>query len=155
MEKLAEFKQLMQRGAKSQVPIQTEWVKVKSVDWEEKTMVGIGEANDLDYDDILLGLGSLAKRPKIGSLATIGIINNSAACFLIDAEEIEEFEWKCDGSVYNISTEGFLVKRADENLKDVLNDLIDEVNKIKVVYGNSINVPEMLEIKNRLNTIFK
>ena len=47
------------------------------------------------------------------------------------------------------------MKRADENLKDVLNDLIDEVNKIKVVYGNSINVPEMLEIKNRLNTIFK
>ena len=155
MEKLEEFKDLMRRGAKSQVPMQSEWVKVKSVDWEEKTMVAVGESNGLEYEDVLLGLGSLAKRPKVGSLATIGIINNSAACFLIDAEEIEEFEWTCDGSVYNISTEGFLVKRADENLKDVLNDLIDEVNKIKVIYGNSINVPEMLEIKNRLNTIFK
>ena len=155
MEKLEEFKDLMRRGAKSQVPMQSEWVKVKSVDWEEKTMVAVGESNGLEYEDVLLGLGSLAKRPKVGSLATIGIINNSAACFLIDAEEIEEFEWTCDGSVYNISTEGFLVKRADENLKDVLNDLIDEVNKIKVIYGNSINVPEMLEIKNRLNTILK
>ena len=153
MEKLAEFKQLMQRGAKSQVPIQTEWVKVKSVDWDEKIMVGVGEANDLDYEDILLGLGSLVKRPKIGSLATIGIINNSAACFLIDAEEIEEIEWNCDNTTYNISNEGFLIQRADENLKEVLNDLIDEINKIKVVYGNTIDVAATTKIKQRLNSI--
>lgn len=155
MEKLSEFKVLLQQNTKRQFAIQTEWVKVTSVDWEAKTMVAVGESNSLEYTDVLLGLSSSVKRPKIGSLATIGIINNSAACFLIDAEEIEEFEWSCDGSVYNISTEGFKVQRADENLKDVLNDLIDEVNKIKVIYGNSINVPEMLEIKNRLNTIFK
>lgn len=91
-EKLAEYKRLLTGHAKSQVPIQTEWVKVKSVDWENKTMVAVGELNDLDYEDILLGLGNCYKKPVEGSLATIGIINNSAACFMIDCEEVEEIE---------------------------------------------------------------
>ncbi|MEH6405768.1 MAG: hypothetical protein V7767_00660 [Leeuwenhoekiella sp.] len=155
MEKLAEFKKLLQQKAKDQVPVQTEWVKVKAVDWDEKTMVATGEANDLEYDDILLGLGSSYRKPKIGSLATIGIINNSAAAFLIDCEEIEEFQWQCDSTKYTVCLEGFEVKRADQNLKDVMNDLIDEINKIKVIYGNTINVPEMIKIKQRLNTILK
>ena len=53
-EKLGEFKKLMKASAKGQVPVQTEWVTVKSVDWDSRLMVGTGEANGLVYEDILL-----------------------------------------------------------------------------------------------------
>jgi len=92
MEKLAEFRDLLKQKAKSQVPIQTEWVEVKSVDWEEKTMVATGQENGLDYDDILLGLGNTFRKPVVKSMAIIGIINNSAAAYMIDCEEVDEIE---------------------------------------------------------------
>lgn len=153
MEELAKFKTLLTDKAKSHVPIQTEWVTVKSVDWENKTMLGKGELNGLDYEDILLGLGSFYRKPKVESLATIGIINNSAACFLIAAEEIEEFAWQNEKASYRITPEGFEIKREKETLKKVLNDFIDEVNKIVVVQGTTINQAAVIEIKERLNTV--
>lgn len=115
MEKLAEFKKLLQQKAKEQVPIQTEWVKVKSVDWDEKTMVAVGELNGLDYDEVLLGLGSHYRKPVVGSLATIGIIGNSAACFMIDCEEVEQieitdksgFKWVLNNGQLTINGDGF------------------------------------------------
>lgn len=61
MDKIKEFKSLIDQKAKRQIPVQTEWVKVESVNWEDKTMVAIGEANDLPYEDVLLGLGSIYK----------------------------------------------------------------------------------------------
>jgi hypothetical protein len=87
---------------KSHVPLQTEWVTVKEVDWEEKTMTAIGESNALEYYDVLLGLGSVNVKPKVGSLALVGAIHNGEACFMISCEEIEAFElieqsgFKCD-----------------------------------------------------------
>lgn len=92
-QKLIEFKKLLTEKMKSKVPIQTEWVKVSEVDWEEKTMTAIGENNGLEYFDVLLGLGSNNVKPKVGSLALVGAIHNGEGCFMIDCEEIEGFEW--------------------------------------------------------------
>jgi len=153
MEKLKEFKSLLQKKAKDQVPIQTEWVAVKSVNWEEKTMVGTGLENGLDYEDVLLGLGSFYRKPKVGTMAIIGTINNSAAAFMIDCEETEELAWKNEESEYRITPEGFEVKKGNESLKKILNDFIDEVNKIVVIQGTTINQVAVEEIKQRLNTV--
>lgn len=90
---LIEFKKLITKKAKLKVPIQTEWVKVAEVDWDEKTMTAIGESNALEYFDVLLGLGAMYQRPKIGSLALVGSINNGEASFMISCEEIDEMEW--------------------------------------------------------------
>lgn len=137
MEKLTEFKKLLQRGAKAQVPIQTEWVKVKSVNWEEKTMVAIGEMNGLDYDDVLLGLGHHYRKPVVGSLATIGIIDNSAACFMIDAEEVEEVEIT-DKSGFKMVLNGgkVLIKNKQVSLFSIMTDLADLLKQLKVSTPN-------------------
>lgn len=90
--KLLEFKSLLTDKIKSKIPTQTEWVKVDSVNWTERTMVAIGEQNGLEYHDVVLGLGSVDVKPKVGSYALIGSINNGEACYMIAAEEIEAFE---------------------------------------------------------------
>lgn len=92
-DEIQKFKRHLKRQAKQQVPdlIQTSWARVKSVDWETKRMVATGVVDDLDFHEVLLGLGHTYKKPKVGSLCLLGIIENfSAATHLIHASEVEE-----------------------------------------------------------------
>lgn len=113
-DKLTEFKKLLTDKMTAKVPIQTEWVQVKTVDWEDKTMTAIGQNNDLEYFDVLLGLGSINIRPKIESLALVGSIHNGEACFMISCEEIEEMEFiDKSGFKFNLNN-GLLLINGDE-----------------------------------------
>lgn len=164
---LEEFKELMQKAAKGQVPIQTEWCTVQEVDWADKTMVATSLLNGLEYFDILLGLGSIYKKPKVGTKVLVGMIANKEACFLIDCEAFEEMTIVSDKSLFTIKEEGFIVKQTDESLQKVLNDLIDriddlnkELQKVVVSIGVTPNVPALIaivqqnaQIKQRLNSI--
>lgn len=149
MEKLVEFKDLLKQKAKSQVPIQTEWVEVKSVDWEEKTMVAIGQENGLDYDDILLGLGNSFKKPVKGSMAIIGIINNSAAAYMIDCEEVEEieivdktgFKWHLKDGNLSINGVGFGGLLKAPELKTELDKMTARIDGIMNAINNGIPAP--------------
>src|SRR5690606_18512479 len=122
----------------------------KSIDWEKKTMTATGQTDELDYHDVKLGNGFEYKRPKQGVLCLIGLVENQPAnAFLIDASEVEEYYVKTGTSEVQVKEAGITIKRGGEDLKSVMNDMIDEINKIKVVYGNSIDVPAMIAIKNR------
>ena len=73
-------------------PVINVWAVCKSVDWDNKTMVATGQIDDLDYEGVILGNGSEFKKPAVGSICLLGIIQNNAAMpFLIDAVEIEEY----------------------------------------------------------------
>ena len=153
MEGLEEFNRLLGQRIRELIPIQTTWATVKKVDWEKKTMTATGLEDDLDYFDVLLGISSEARKPKVGTKCIIGIIGNSANAFLIEADELEEIIFKVNQTELTITPSGFIVKKGGENLKKVLNDLIDEINKIIVINGTTINVAAMNLIKQRLNTI--
>ncbi|WP_438710865.1 hypothetical protein ACSTS3_19700 [Aquimarina muelleri] len=169
-QELNEFTKLLDLKAKGNAKIQTHWAEVAAVDWENKTMTAKGLTDDLEFYDVLLGIGSVYKKPTIGAKCLIGLIlNNEAATFLIEAEAVEEvfvevgdnevlfdaekLNIKIGTSTFKIDDNGFLVKRGNETLKSVINDLIDELNKIIVIQGTSINVPAMNAIKQRLNTV--
>ena len=86
------MREIIIRLIKSNVPIQSVWVLVSSIDWDAKTMDCKGISDDLAYYDVLLGIGSEYKKPKKDTKCLIGIIDNKeAAPFLIIAEEIEEY----------------------------------------------------------------
>lgn len=73
--------------------VQTHWATVKSVNWEAKTMTATGVEDDLDFFDVLLGLGSINRKPSVGKKCLIGIVNNNAAAaFLIECEAVDEIE---------------------------------------------------------------
>ncbi|MDQ8012045.1 MAG: hypothetical protein REI96_06335 [Flavobacterium nitrogenifigens] len=150
---VTQFNQILGQKIKELIPVQTVWAVVKDVDWENKTMTATGEIDDLDYYDVLLGIGDHYHKPKIGAKCLIGSIGNSANTFLFSADEVEETIFKRGDSELTIKAEGFIIKQSDESLKKVLNDMIDEINKIIVINGTSINVPAMTAIKQRLNTV--
>lgn len=151
MTKIAEFKKLMQQKAKDQVPIQTMWAIVKEVDWDAKTMDVLVEG--LEVYDVLLGLENEYRKPVVGSKCLIGIIENKEGAFLLHADDVEEQRIKIKEAVLTITENGFSIKKGNESIKKVLNDFFDEVSKIVVINGNTINVVKVTAIKQRLNTI--
>ncbi|MEO7977779.1 hypothetical protein [Flavobacterium sp.] len=149
MKVLTEFKNLMQEKMQQKVPIQTEWVKVSSVDWEDKTMVAIGEDNGLEYFDVLLGLGAINIRPKLESLALVGSIHNGEACFMISCEEIEEIEL-IDKSGFKVSLKDGLLQFNGNQYGGIVNakELKTQVDKnteilkqIQLVFNNWVTTP--------------
>lgn len=147
--KLTEFKNLLTDKMKSHVPMQTEWVKVSEVDWEEKTMTAIGENNALEYFDVLLGLGAINVKPKIGSLALVGAIHNGEACFMISCEEIEEIEL-IDQSGFKVNLNDGLLLINGEEFGGIVNakELKEQVDKntalleaIKTAFTNWVAIP--------------
>lgn len=151
---LEEFTRLMKEQGKSAVKPQLVWAKVKEVDWESKTMTATDLVDGLDYFDVLLGIGAVYQKPKLGAKCMLGVLGNKAsATFLIEAEAIEETIYISDKTKFVIKENGFVIQQNKESLKSVLNDFIDEVNKIVVIYGNTINKGAVTAIKQRLNTI--
>jgi hypothetical protein len=138
---LVEFRKLLTEKMKAKVPIQTEWVKVESVDWEEKTMTAIGENNALEYFDVLLGLGAVNTRPKVGSLALVGSIHNGEACFMISCEEMEGFELTDQSGFKVYLNDGLLLINGDE-FGGIVNakELKTQVDKNSFILENIQNV---------------
>lgn len=151
---LDEFTRLMKEQGKVAIKPQLVWATVKEVDWEAKKMIATDLIDGLDYFDVLLGIGSVYKKPKIGTKCMLGVLgNNSSATFLVEAEATEEIIFSNNKSFFQINESGFAIQKNNENLKSVLNDFIDEVNKIVVLQGTTINVAAVAAIKQRLNTI--
>ncbi|MFY0714131.1 hypothetical protein J1D01_10670 [Seonamhaeicola sp. NFXS20] len=151
---IEQFGQLLSKTLDRKTKVQTHWATVTEVDWESKTMTVKGMVDDLEFYDVLLGLSSFYRKPKVGAKCLIGVIlNQEASTFLIDCEAFEEAVWTTEDAELKIKDQGFSVKVGNESLKEILNDYIDEVNKIKVIYGNTINVAATTAIKQRLNTV--
>lgn len=151
---ISDFAELISKKSKQTIEVSTIWATVKEIDWDQKICICTGELDDLDYYDVLLGIGDVYKKPKKGSKALLGIINgNGAHTFLIHADDLDEIETTSGESKFIIKQKGFVIKQGNESFKTVLNDMIDELNKIIVIQGTTINVPAMNLIKQRLNTI--
>lgn len=149
-----EFTRLLKAQQKSVVNPQLVWATVKSVDYTKKTMTATSIVHELDYFNVLLGLGSFYRKPKVGTKCLLGILGDkTSATFLIEAEAFEEANYISGNTAFTIKETGFILKQCDESLKTILDDLIDELNKIVVIQGRTINVAAVTLIKQRLNTV--
>ncbi|MGC4130197.1 MAG: hypothetical protein QM564_11725 [Bergeyella sp.] len=150
---------LHEKNKKAQT-MSLQWAKVKSVDWNEKTCEAEGLRDNLSFYDVLLGIGSLDVKPKVGSLVVIGIINNDETTpVLISAEEIEAIEIKADKCELTIN-DGFLLKKENETLKKLMVDLLQEIQKMKFTTNTGstiklINQIQFKDIENRFKDFLK
>lgn len=157
---LDKLKQTITELMKNNIPVQTVWVEVSEVDWEERTMTAIGIDDEVEYFDVLLGLGSLDMKPKEGSNCLIGIIENSnTVSFLIVADEIEEFEINVEDCQLNIN-EGFLLKKENETLKKLMSDLIKAIKAMKFQTNTGVtiqllNLQDFIDVETRFNQFLK
>lgn len=123
-------------------------------------MVALGIDDELEYYDVLLGLGSVDVKPKVGSNCLIGFINNSETLpFLIMADEVEEIDVKSEHCQLKVN-DGFLLKKQNETLAKLMSDLLKEIQKMKFTTNTGstiklVNQPEFLSIENRFKDFLK
>ena len=157
---LDKLKQTLSELQTSKIPTQTVLVEVKEVNWDERTMTVIGVTDELEYYDVLLGLGSVNVKPKIGSSCLIGFINNSETLpFLIMADQVEEIEIKSDQCQFKVN-DGFLLKKQNETMAKLMSDLLKEIQKMKFTTNTGstiklVNQPQFLSIENRFKDFLK
>lgn len=87
------FGEILNTLMKGNAKVSTYPAIVTEVDWEAKTATVKGVIDDLEFYDVLLGLGSIYVKPEKGSLCLIGVIlGNEAQTFLISAASVEGFD---------------------------------------------------------------
>ena len=157
---LEKLKRTLSELHKNSIPIQTVWGEVMEVDWEEKTMTVLGIDDEVEYYDVLLGLGSFDLKPTVGSSCLIGIIdNNDTTSFLISADEVEEIDINVEKCQLNIK-DGFLLKKENETLKKLMVDLLQEIQKMKFTTNTGstillVNKTQFLNIETRFKDFLK
>lgn len=141
--------------------IQTSFAVVESVDWKQKTMVAKGVRDDLAFNDVHLGLGSFFRKPKIGAMCLIGLIENQeAATFLIDCEAFNEAIYTCESTEFKIKPDGFVVKQDNENLKTIMLDWVAAIKAMVFTTNagptiNLVNAPQFTALEPRIKQLLK
>lgn len=90
--------------------------------------------------------------PKVGSVVTVGILKDNAT-IILQTSEVEVIEYNTETTRMHIDKQGYILEKDGENIGNCLGDLIDEINKIVIIYGNDINRAAMKAIKKRIQTI--
>lgn len=142
------------------------WAKVKSVDKDEKTAVCTDMVSQLEYFDVLLGLGSIIGVPVKDTTVLLGLTSQMGeASFIIYAAEVEEYfivtkngfkVWlKTDGTMEingkNLDGLAVVGKMAEKlnAIENAFNQHVAEYNKhIHPVSGTATLVPAVLSTLN-------
>jgi len=144
------------------------WATVQSVDKDAKTAVCKDLTTDLEYYDVLLGLGSIIPVPAKNTTVLLGLTSaGGEASFIVLADEIEEVTVKIgtqqviidkDNVSINANQGKLEIKNSKENLKKLLQDLINEIMKITVTTpmgtsGTPINIAQFQVIAKRITML--
>lgn len=117
--------------------------------------------DDAEYFEVAfnaLGINKdnkLLLTPKLDTKVIFGVLPNATDAILISFSEVDQLHYTTETTVFEIDKDGYRVESMGQDLKTVLNDYIDEVNKIVVINGTTINVAATTAIKERLNQILK
>lgn len=139
-EKIDELVKNLNVMAKGHVKTQTVWAVVKSVDWDDKTMVATGVRDDLDFNNVLLGIGSYYIKPAIGSKCLLGLVENiDAASYLIQAESADLIEY--NGKVIsltgtdevNIDSAQVTINGGENGGLVIVQSLVDRINLLESI----------------------
>lgn len=140
------FGELFKRRLSDSSKATLKWVTADEVDWEAQTMTASGE-DDLKFFDVLLGLGTVAVKPVIGTDCLIAIVeNDDATAFMLYADEAELI-------AYNGGENGGLTNTPE--LKTQLDKLTARVDGIIDAIKDPSVIPTAQDGGNALWALFK
>jgi hypothetical protein len=98
---------------------------------------------------------SITIYPKDGSYVLYALIEDSQTeAVIISCSEIEKTVVKIGTTTHEISPDGHSIKKGADSVRELLTDLITEIQKIIVINGRSPNVPALEQLKQKFQNIF-
>jgi hypothetical protein len=86
---LDHFSQLFKGHLNGSMKATLRWVSATEVDWDAQTMTAV-DGDGLEFFDVLLGVGTTAVKPVVGTDCLIAIVEgDEATAFLLFADEAE------------------------------------------------------------------
>lgn len=142
-------------------PMQTMLAKVKSVDEDEKTCVLIEEIgeDELEIPDVRLRPVAIDDNgliifPKADTYVLAARIENDEEWMVIAVDEADKIKWTVGTCKFEVD-DGFLIKKGDNTLKDIIQMIIEAVQQIVVVYGNNPDYTKLASALTKLNLVLK
>lgn len=109
--------------------------EVVSVDKENGTCVV--NDGDMDHPDVRLSAVIDGRNdafylfPNTGSSVLVAPINEDLKTLYVEQySEVEELNYKVGATAFKVDQNGFAIAKGSENLRTILGDLIDELNKV-------------------------
>lgn len=152
------IRQRIKEMAKRVGPSATLLGVVKSVDAEEGTCVLVDDEatyNDVRLHVVLNGDESQSVVPKVGAYALAIRIEGGEDWYLQAVSEVEAWRLSVGNAEIEQDESGLLIKKGNDTLKDVLNDIIDGVNVIIVAQGTGPNLAKLTSAKTKLENLLR
>ena len=156
------IKELIQKLAESGNELNAKIAEVTAVDTDVKTCDVKPIDGTSEIFDVFLNLDETTgqfREPVVGALICIVFITKETAV-AVNYSELKQYNVKIKETEFTIDENGFLLKKADENLAKLMDDLLKEILKMKFTTNTGstitlVNSPEFTAIKNRFKNLLK
>lgn len=118
------------------------------------------EVIDIRLRSLINDGGSILLVPKEGSLVLLGSINNSNNYVVISIHEVTRIIYKTGKATFDMNDSGHLIQREQETLRKLLEDLLDEILRMRFTTQSGptvslVNQPAFEQIKNRIKNLLR
>ena len=155
------MKNFIQKLAHTGDEIYAKICEVKSVDIEKQTadLQPLDGSSEILDAHIQVAENGIFIEPKIGSLIACVFVNKETAV-VVNYSEIKQFQIKIEQVEFQIDKNGFLLKKEEETLANLMKDLLQEIQRMKFTTNTGstiklINQAEFKRIENRFKNFLK
>lgn len=156
------IKETLQKLVESGNELYAKIAEVTTVDIEAKTCDVKPIDGTSEIFDVFLNLDETTgqfREPAIGALICVVFITKETAV-AVNYSELKQHNIKIQETEFTIDESGFLLKKADENLAKLMDDLLKEILQMKFTTNTGstialVNSPEFKAIQTRFKTLLK
>ncbi|MGQ0737668.1 MAG: hypothetical protein ACT4OJ_01285 [Bacteroidota bacterium] len=92
--------------------------------------------------------------PAVDSIVVVEFLTKEAA-YVSMVSKVSEVKFKIGTAYYSATDVGFLIKKGDDTLKQVMTLIIEAVQQIVVMYGNNPNYAKLTEALAKVNNLLR
>lgn len=158
MDKHEQIRQGLAALAKRFGPQGTLLATVQSVDETEMTCTLFDddiEIYDVRLRPVLNGNESLTLFPKVGSYVLAVKIEDTEEWMVIACDEIDKWRLVIGETVIEQSSEGLLIKKQEDTLKEVIQLIIEAVQQIVVLQGTNPDYVKLTQALSKAQNILR
>lgn len=111
--------------------------------------------DDVRLKSVVKDGGKVVMIPAVDSVILLGAIGNSKEYVVLAVDEVSEVLYEIMGVTYSVTADGFLIKKNEDTLKDVMLDLIEAVEQIIVLKGRNPDRVKLALAKSKVKNILR
>jgi len=92
--------------------------------------------------------------PKVDSVVVVSFLTKEAG-FVSMVSKIDEVKFKIGQTFYSANSDGFLIKKGNDTLKQIVQMVIESIQQIVVLYGNNPDYSKLAQALIKLNNLLR